>query len=227
MNKLIWLSLLLMLVLLWPLSGVRFGPAQVSESTALLTDDLPALDSFSGPAIATAILQRQVEILFLACLRTNEARRLAEGIRTAAIPHPQTQTGERRFSSDQAQGIQLAGGESLFTLDGRLRRLRAELLQDLLAVHYQNRSWNDFVNAYLELLAVEPDKVGMAFWTRSALACSHLCGRTDEVLDAVQRIARFSKNPKTVVRLQAVLADWSAGRIQGLPTDDGLAPQRG
>ncbi len=135
-----WLSLLLIFALLWPLSGVRFDPPQVSESVALLNDDLPQLDSFSGPDVAAAILQQHVENLYLAYVLTNEAHWIAGGnsaIRKGKAPNPLASTGDGLCAIDRAKEEQVANGQTLWALDRRLRGLRAELLQNLLAIHYQ------------------------------------------------------------------------------------------
>ncbi len=46
-------------------------------------------------------------------------------------------------------------------------------------------------------------------------------------MDAVQHITRFSKNTNAVGRLQAVLEDRRAGRIQELAADGCLTDRRG
>jgi hypothetical protein len=218
-----WLLGALLLVVAWLVSGIHFSSERASLSW---NDDLPELDSFSQPALAIAILQQHVRKLFLTYALTNEPPPAVGTTNGWAVTITNSQrpkqldrsSGVRQGPQSGEQGSCL---DSLQALDGRLRALRTDLLHHLMVLQYRNRSWNEFLDTYLEILAMAPEKAGIAPWARSALACSQTCQRTDEVLDALQHVARFSKDARTAARLQGVLEDWNAGRIPHLVCEDG------
>lgn len=223
-----WPTLLLAVLLAWELCGIRFGVARVSRSSG----DIPQLDSFSEPAVAIAILQQHVQNLYFAPARdfngTNEVlrpREAASNFSAWVSPGNQNFAAPPFFSSGSQKSEPDPNRQSLSELHGRLSALQAQLLQNLLALHYQNHSWNDFLDCYLQLLVAQPEQV-VCSWTRSALACSPICGRTDEILDALQHFTRFSKDTNAVARLQVVLEDWNAGKIHEF-ADNASGPETG
>ncbi len=224
-----WLILLSLLVLVLPGSAVRLGVHRVADSSGASNTDLPQLDSFSEPAVAAAILQQQVRNLFQMYLLTNKPGAMTAGTpATGTGPKSNSQAPKRPGVSADRQRNEAKpfNQESLWALDERLRALRSESLQNLLVIHSQHGSWNDFLDTYLELLAVAPERAAARCWTREALTCSRMCGRTDEVLNALQHVTRFSKNTRIVAWIQSSLEDWNVGRIRGLATDNDLAAER-
>ncbi len=223
-----WLILLPLLALMCPGSTPRFGLDRLADSNGVWDTDLPQLDSFSEPAVAAAILQQQVRNLCQTYLLTNKPGAMTAGTsstRTGAGSKGQAPNQPDVFTDGRRNGTKPLDQESLWGLDGRLRALRRESLQHLLAIHCQTRSWNDFVDTYLELLAVAPDRAATRCWTLEALNCSRRCGRTDEVLDALQHVTRFSKNTRIVAWIQGSLEDWKKAKSQGLAVEDGLSPE--
>ncbi len=221
-------GLLLMLVLLWELTGVRLGPAV--RSTALSSDDIPALDSFSEPAVAAAVLQQHVRNLYFAfCLDdegTNAVLRAGRGRpqgRARTPPDYQRLKALPMFSRDWRRIDRSSSRESLLELHDLTRALERDLLQTLLVVRFESQSWNEFLDCYLELMALAPERVELSSWTAPALLCAEDCGRTQEVLDALQHITRFGKDPRTVSCLQRVLEKWNTAKLQGVSAADSFA----
>jgi hypothetical protein len=221
--------LLLLLVLVLPGSGLRWDSDRVAESSDPWSNELPQLDSFSEPAVAAAILQRQVRSLFQGYLLTNRAGAIAAEIsatRTVADSNDQAPKQHGVAANGRRNEARPLNQSSLWALDKRLRALRSESLENLLVIHCQQCSWNDFLDAYLELLAVAPDRAAARCWTREALNCSRACGRTDEVMDALQHVTRFSKNTRIVAWIQSSLEDWDTAMFHGPRAGIGLTPGR-
>jgi hypothetical protein len=219
-----WLVVLLLLVLVLPGNALRFG-----SDRDVCSNDLPQFDSFSEPAVAAVILQQQVRNLFQTYLLTNKPGAItARTSGTRAGPESEGQARKQPGVSADGRwnSARPYDQQSLWALDGRLRTLRSESLQNLLVIHCKNCSWNDFLDTYLELLAVAPDRAATRCWTREALTRSRTCGRTDEVLDALQHVTRFCKDTRVVAWIQGSLEDWNVGRSQGLAVEHGLAPER-
>jgi hypothetical protein len=216
-----WPSLLLLLVLAWHLSGLRFGLAHVSESRYPTGDDVPELDSFSEPAVALAILQQHVRDLYFAHTLseagTNKSAWLNQGVsgpHTEAQPNGSESASFPPCSRNEEMSQRGPSGNRWLNSTSVYAGCTANCLEDLLPVQFEKQRWNDFLDCYLELLAVAPEKVAVVSWTRSALACSQVCGRTDEVLSGLQHFIRFSEDTKIITRLECAIDDWKAGRVE-------------
>lgn len=225
---LLWLLSVLFVAVIWPGRRMPFGLDDLIGSSGVWNDDPPQVDSFSEPAVAAAILQKHVRNLFEACLLTHKpgATRMGRsGTGTGAESNSQIPNGPDVSADARWDSARSSDEQSLGALDRRLRALRSESLQSLLVIHCQNCSWNDFLDTYLELLAVAPDKAATRCWMREALNCSLNCGRTEEVLDALRHATRFSKNSKVVGWIRTFLEDWTLEKIQGPPVDSGTSVQ--
>ncbi len=216
-----WSSLLLLVVLMAQLSGPRFGTA--AKSSALWSEDVPALDSFSEPAVATAILQQRVRNLYFTyCLGDEETNAVlrtlgnAPRFRAAGPTAPQNSAAAPMSSRDGQKGDRASSRASLLELHALARGLQGDLLETLLAVHFENQAWNEFLDCYLELLAVAPGRVELSSWANAALLSARNCGRTDELLEALRHFTRFGKDPRMVARFQRVLENGDTGEIQGV-----------
>jgi hypothetical protein len=202
-----------------------------------MNEDAVQLDSFSEPAVAMSILKRYVENLYAACaLRENAAN---EALWPAESTHV-ARTGANSVNCEAAEpsSVQAERGRdgqsrgdpaegALAELQGRIRALHGELLQKSLLIHFHQRDWRSFLDAYLDLLEVAPEHSDVVLWGRAALACAGNCGRTDEVLDALRHFTRFSQDSNTVARVQDLLADWSAGRIRDLAANNSPVAEAG
>ena len=221
-----WLCLLLLIMVVWQLSGFHFGPARVSRPYVSMDEDAVELDSFSEPAVAMSILKRHVENLYAAtALRENAANEAlwpAESThvaRTAADSVNWEAAESSSLHAERGRDGQSRGDPArwaLAELQGRIRALHGELLQKSLLIQFHQHAWNDFLDSYLDLLRVVPEQSDVVLLGRAALACAGTCRRTDEVLDALRHFARFSQDSTTVARMQDLLAEWSAGGIRDL-----------
>lgn len=207
-----WRMPLLCLVLGLELSELRLGTPTLQGMKTSPGEEIPELDSFAQPDLALSVLKHHAQNLFFAYTvgetSTNHGWPPGEG--PLAAP---SWRGERREGGDDSARLPLCA------LRPGIRDLYEDLLVKLLAVHYQKQSWNEFLDCYLELLAVAPGNLGLVTWTRSALACSASCGRTNELLDALNHFTRFSPNPRVAARCQDMLDQWKHGRIPTLAND--------
>jgi hypothetical protein len=193
-----WQAPLLCCLLALQLSEVEFGLPALRGLRASTAEEVPEIDSFSQPDLALSVLKHHSQNLFFAYTADVPPRN--GGWNSGVIPLlPTMQSPE-----PSGQG-EVSARRSLCQLRPQMREVYEDLLLKLLAVHYQNQSWNEFLDCYLELLAVGPNSLGLVTWTRPALVCSATCGRKKELVDALEHFARFSSNGKIVGRFQDVL----------------------
>ncbi|HVV72071.1 MAG TPA: hypothetical protein VHI52_11345 [Verrucomicrobiae bacterium] len=167
-----------------------------------------------------AILKQHLQRLFFACTRDGD---LGAGTNSFSKEVPQARPGAKRndckplarlrFEADENAGADSAC-QSLSEFREDVRSLYRESLEDVMLLQFKHRSWNSFLDSYLELLALRPTQIDPVIWGPGALAASRICGRTNEVLDAMGHFIRFSKDDRTVTRFQALIRDWAAGRLE-------------
>jgi hypothetical protein len=88
--------------------------------------------------------------------------------------------------------------------------IESDLEHELLVLYKANGQWEEFLDGYLELLGACPAHPVVANWAPFALTYSLDYGRTDEVLDALQHIARFQRNPYVTSRVKGAVDKWLA-----------------
>ena len=92
-------------------------------------------------------------------------------------------------------------------LHAAIQELNVDLDWQLMAMHFTDQSWNEFLDCYLRLLTAAPGKAN-ALWARSALECSQRCGRTREVVDSLEHLVRFHSEIKGAKACEATLLEW-------------------
>jgi hypothetical protein len=157
-----------------------------------LRSGAPALDSFSEPSVCLARLKQEGEVLMLAYVDKRDQ---------GADPLPGPSQGTTR-------SIGSFRGQALANLHAGVQDLEVDLDRKLLVAYYQNGSWKEFVDCYLELVQQTPERpVGEAMaW--SALLSAQKCGRVEEVTDTMHHVIRFQPNLQSAQALRMALDRW-------------------
>jgi len=176
--------------------------------------DVAALDSFSEPALAAAILKQRAESCY------TQARNAAWD--SALSPfHDPLQAGNGRRPGQNAAGLAGPGRgfppvapwlAALEELRATIQDLDVDLDQKLLVIYSEHRLDNQLLDRFLQFLHEAPERKEVLEWVPSSLDCSQHCGRTEELADALQHLVRFHPNLKTAKRLSARVQAWEAGR---------------
>jgi hypothetical protein len=90
-------------------------------------------------------------------------------------------------------------------------KLRLNLDKELIQIYLSRHRSTTVVSSYLELLHEAPDS-DVIVWAVHALQCAKECGRTEEVLDAMEHFWRFNANRRECFVLRHFL-DHSAARV--------------
>jgi len=207
---------LLLLLIVWHLAGLGYRTSGSSKLSIALGDDVHEFDSFSRPSIAAAILKQEAGRLFVACAEQQgelgEAGELGLGSvhqpRATASRHPPGPDKGRSDGHSTAGVPQAPAIQPLASLRQENQELGIDLDRKLIAVYYQNCSWNACLDCYLHLLQGAPENPVVVCWARTALLVSEKSGRTDEVLDAMQHVTRFHRDVKTARGLTSVVEEW-------------------
>jgi hypothetical protein len=169
------------------------------------------LDGFSRPSIASAILQLEAERLLSEYVELRDQEWYQSlpgspvrlGAQLALGPGYLSGTMPRGGSAKTAKAI-----EALEELEATVSRLQCDLERKLLVVYSQNDLPDKFLDHYLEFLREPPDGDPVLYAVQ-ALEWSRPCGRTGEVLDALEHLSRFQPQRKDAAQLRAALADWA------------------
>jgi hypothetical protein len=220
---LVALPLLLLGAAGWRLLAFGWGAGQSSSVAYALRTEVPQLDSFSRPSIASAVLQLEAERLFAeyVALYDQEWRPGPPGSparRGAQLAPGQGQTGGEKPQQGSAKTATAI--EALEELDATVGRLQCDLERKLLAAYAQNHLSDKFLDHYVLLLRERPDGAA-GLYAAQALAWSRSCGRTGEVLEALKHLNRYQPHRKDAAVLRAALAEWA---IPSSTAPDGAAP---
>lgn len=184
------------------------GPAeQVSE-----------LDSFAEPSIAAAVLKKQAQDLIWAY---NVSRDAAWSPKSQLDPDRERRCAPRE-GEPFLQGSSACAAKSQNALSAStcewIQRFKEAIHQredaalasgledQLLHIYEDNGLWNEVIDCYLGILSRRPDSPLAVAWAPLALDRSTYCNRTEEVRDALEHVARFSRDRKLAARIKTVLA---------------------
>jgi hypothetical protein len=178
-----------------------------------LMDGVASFDSFSEPAVAYAILSREAERLLLLYREMRDQELISQAWLAGASVQPASQSGTGQLTgpltgAGNRSELQTLPIQSLTALDAQVQNLHVSLGGKLLSVYYDHRSWNEFVDCYLQLAGEAPGQIEVSLWARCALDCSQKCGRAQEVEDALQHIVRFHPELRTAGGLKDALTKW-------------------
>jgi hypothetical protein len=175
--------------------------------TADVLAGVAPLDSFSEPAIAATLLKRESENLFS---RFTEARNDADYPGTPSL-NERALSGSKRL--DDGDGVawklrEMSAAEiqllqRLEKLRATIRELNQDVDQKLLVIDFKNRSANDLVDCFLELLHNCPEHPEILEWVDSAMDSAESCGRADELQDALRHVLRFQSSLPTAGGLKS------------------------
>jgi hypothetical protein len=189
------------------LQGLRFLISSPNKPVGLSN-----LDSFSPPSVATAIVNQEADRLLLLYTEKfpSQATRASDSAPylSPAVGFRESPEIAKRCSGDRAR--------DLVEIHEAVRRLSTDLDRKFLMVYFREDSWNDFLDSYLRLLLTEPAIPDVVGWEWCALRCSQRCGRTDELVDALEHAVRFHPELKTRHGLRSVLDDWRACNASNL-----------
>jgi hypothetical protein len=216
--------LLLVSLLLWRLAadGFHFGGR---VGILDLANCAPALDSFSEPSVALAVLKQEAELLMLSY---DERKAQAEAARAASLWNGVAASDRTAFGlGSNWSGVlnspaarQAAALKLLAKLHAEVEDLEMDLNRKLLTAYSQNASCNEFLDCYVRLVQQLPAPSAVALWTPYALECARKCGRGEEVTDALHHAIRFQQNPDnakgtgTVQEMKALPESWEAENPQ-------------
>jgi hypothetical protein len=197
---------IILLMVLWHLTEAALKAILSFGLGSASGDSVSDVDSFSQPAIAAAVLKHEAGLLSLAY---GESRHSAKKPETGPVEPYAPNTNEVHHAPNQSQGIALATSPAsqIERLHAAIQELNVDLDWQLMAMHFTDQSWNEFLDCYLRLLTAAPGKAN-ALWARSALECSQRCGRTREVVDSLEHLVRFHSEIKAARACEATLQEW-------------------
>ena len=186
-----------------------------------LLDDPTSFDAFSEPSVACAILRQEAERLLWVYREDWDREQASQRQRNGGDVEPGARPGagqstELLTTSANRSGLQTPSIESLRVLDAQVQDVQLSLTLKLLLVYADYQMWNEFVDRYLQLLREWPGRSDSALFVNLALEGAEKCGRTEELADALQHIARFHPELKSCDDLIAVLAEWKTKSPPGV-----------
>jgi hypothetical protein len=188
----------LLLVLGLALSHRHTGRPSTSADAS---NSPPDLDSFSEPSIAAAVLKRHAKALQEAC---SADLSLLSGANPGAFQNRATEWIARyQEGLDRQEEI---------VKDG-------DLEHGLLILYRVCNRRQEFVDCYLKLLGASPNHPVVWRWAGCALEFAQSCGRREEVLDALQHIARFDRDLEVANHVRDGLEKWTAENLSRPPVN--------
>jgi len=155
-------------------------------------------DSFSEAGVAMTVINQEANRLLLAYTEAQPA---------AQVEDPRL-SGSESFSRDALQVTAKAVAE----MHQAVRGLSTGLDRRFLRVYSQQGAAEAFLDCYLALLNLDPGTPDVVTWEWSALNRSWECGRTEELVDALQHAIRFHPELKTSHGLGETLDSWAQER---------------
>ena len=117
-----------------------------------------------------------------------------------------TQKTERCTQAAEESGSDLSLHE-MEQISAAIGKLRLTLDKELIQIYLRRRVSTKVVDSYLDLLHEAPNS-DVIIWAVHALECAKECGRTEELLEAMEQFCRFHPN---CTGLQDVLDHSAAG----------------
>lgn len=205
--------------------GVRFV-----RSLAGPTESVPDLDSFSEPSVAAAILKKQAADLIREYEKSQEEKCQIScpGQNDDSIA---ASCGSGQFRPENPsrgidpQGVPKSAPEWIRRIREAIRQREEalgmdELEDQLLRICQEQKQWNEFIDAYLQLLGRRPGSDIAVAWLRIALDYSAYCDRTEEMREVLEHLARFHRDRKLARRIKNVLDQWSRANGGSLVAGD-------
>ena len=194
------------------LAAGRWSPAHRLGTSREVAGDVFPLDCFSRPGIAASILQRETQRCYCEFIELRDIDWYAR-LQPPASPLKAADNGFRPTADIDANtsssGARLATAvKKLEDLDGMVTQLGRDLDTKLMVIYSATSQPDRFLDCYLSILAKPLDGQDVDLQTQWALQCSQKCGRTAEVVDALQHFIRFRSDLKCVNTVRNILRDW-------------------
>jgi hypothetical protein len=182
---------------------------QIFKTAGLLSGVAP-LDSFSQPSVAVSLLKHDAEESLAVF---NELRNEAEyPISAASVasqrPRTKTLSEPADWKTTQLSETEIQSVQHLASLRARVHDLSEDLDRKLLLVYLKTHQANEVVDRFLQLLRGSPDSPELLEWVGTALNCAKVCGRVEEVRDALEHVLRFHGSLPTADGLKFRIQQW-------------------
>jgi hypothetical protein len=189
-----------------------WSPTGRLDTSREVAGDVFPLDCFSRPGIAASILQRETQRCYCEFIELRDIDWYAR-LQPPASPPKAGETGFRPTAAPDttpsSSGAPLATAvKKLEDLDGLVTQLDRDLDTKLMTIYSATSQPDRFLDCYLSILAKPLDGRDVDLQTRCALQCAQNCGRTAEVVDALQHFLRFHSDLGCVGVVRTVLRDW-------------------
>jgi hypothetical protein len=206
------LALIVVLACRWAVTIAKTGQDCGPDE---LKDGVVSFDSFSEPAVACAILSQEAERLLLVYREQAGEESVLLEEHAVLIAEPAVNQGTVQGNgvpplAKGRSGTKASVMHSLNVLDAQVRGLELSLVRSLLVVYADQRSWDKYVDCYLQLIREEPGQSDVVVHVRCALDAAAKCGRAEEVIDVLQHVVRFHPELKTAAVFKSALAEWGA-----------------
>jgi hypothetical protein len=204
--------LAVLVTLALPLAAAKWSHTGLADTSREVAGDVFPFDCFSRPGIATSILQRETQRCYCEYIELRDIDWYAR----LAPPAPPPKAGDGGFRSTfsippslSSTGARLTTAvKKLEDLDGMVTQLGRDLDTKLMVIYSATSQPSRFLDCYLSILAKPLDGRDVDLQTQWALQCSQKCGRTAEVVDALQHFIRFHSDLKCVNTVRNILRDW-------------------
>jgi hypothetical protein len=208
----ILVSLTVLVTLALALAAGLWSPTSRLDTSREVAGDVFPLDCFSRAGIAASILQRETQCCYCEFIEVRDIDWYAR-LAPLASPPKAGDAGFRRSVSIDANtsstGARLATTvKKLEDLDGMVTQLSRDLDTKLMVIYSATSQPDRFLDRYLSILAKPLDGQAVDLQTQWALQCSQKCGRTPEVVDALQHFIRFRSDLKCVNTVRNILRNW-------------------
>ncbi len=203
----------------WAIGSIGHKGALLWTPGDISDEEPPRLDSFSQPAVASAILRNEANRLFRAYSQNATLNRseLAPVKAAGVMPvrHP-WQNGFPRLPSHATSG----GGALLKPLEQlrhNLGTLQTDLDAQLVGAYFNEGLWDQFLDSYLRFVQEAPDNPFVRIWAPAALDAAAKCNRSQELLAVLKSAVDFRQKSQSAEALRKILRDWTDAQPTPLP----------
>jgi hypothetical protein len=206
-------------LLIYPRVSARLATNKSSGFYDLFKE--PALlDSFSEPAVACALLKQESLRLLLVYEEKQIQQRASPspggtGRSELSLPSDDPHRTIAPDRAEQPSALEIPETQSLLALDARVWDLHLDLSRKTLRVYLDQHSWDKFVDRYLEILRASPEWGEVRAYLARALDCADKCGRTTEVIGALQQATQAHPELLGFAGLREAVADRKAAHPPG------------
>jgi hypothetical protein len=201
--------------LLYRMAVASLDTSEGSGGSKDLVKEPALLDSFSEASVACALLKQEANRLLLMYGEKRDQQKASQAPEMQERQTPAMRLDKTEFATSTARGRglsewQLPEAQSLLALDARIWELHLDLSRKALKVYLDRHCWNHFVDRYLQIVRESPERLEAHIYFVEGLDCAEKCGRTGEVIGAVQQTIKAHPELRSLDALNEALADWKA-----------------